>query len=701
MTIVRSIGIAVGLVALSLLRADTACLGEDGYEFWLRYRPVADVGLLARYRAICRSVVLTESTPILESATHELLRGLAMLLEQKVATGNEVVRDGTILLGTGASKLVRDTVPASDLRELGPEGYVIRSGSVGGKPCTVIAGGGESGVLYGAFHLLRLLQTWQPVDHLQVRERPSNPLRLVNHWDTPFGGPPKREYQLPSVFDWERLPQVDARLRDYGRMLASVGINGCVPNSPGGGSGGCRLLQTANVGKVAALATALRAYGVRLYLSASFASPVLVGGLQSADPLDPAVAGWWADKADELYRQIPDLGGFLVKADSEGAPGPAEYHRSAADGANMLARALATHGGVVIWRAFVYGRKDLNPDRAAQAYEVFKPLDGHFADNVILQIKNGPLDFQVREPVSPLLGAMPKTNQVLELQIKQEYTGRVTHLCYLVPQWKEVLEFDTKAAGDGAAVKRIINGAVFGHRRCGIAGVSNIGADRNWTRHYLAQANMHGFGRLAWNPDLSAEQIADEWVTMSFGHDPTVVRTVSHMLLGSWRTYENYTSPLGVGVMAQAGNHYEPAPQSRVRYHRADTSGVGFDRTVQTGSGYTTQYAAPVGSMYEDLETCPDELVLFFHHVPYTHRLKSGKTVIQHIYDTHFEGVEQVEAMRDAWAVLRGTIDEERHEHVLERLDAQLEHARRWRDEITGYFFGLSGIADEEGRLGR
>jgi alpha-glucuronidase len=421
----------------------------------------------------------------------------------------------------------------------------------------------------------------------------------------------------------------------------------------------------------------------------------MISGISDADPANSRVRLWWSDKVKEIYSEIPDFGGFLVKADSEGEPGPMKYGRTHAEGANLIASALEPFGGLLIWRAFVYGQKDLSPDRASQAYQIFKPLDGKFSANAVVQIKNGPIDFQVREPVSPLFGAMPFTNQIIELQITQEYTGHDKHVCYLVPQWKEILDFETHARGPGSTVANIISGSVFGNKYSGIAGVSNIGADPNWTGHLLAQANFYGFGRLAWNPALETEQITDEWIKLTFGNGEKVYSVVKEILLTSLKTYEDYTSPLGVGLMCNGGNtghqgHFSPAPSSRVTYHRADRSGVGYDRTMKTGSGFTAQYNEPVRSMYESIETCPDELLLFFHHVPYSHRLRSGRTVIQHIIDTHTGGVEMVRKYYERWKTLDGLIDSERYMHVLERLRDQIGYAEVWRDSVNNYFLKLS-----------
>jgi alpha-glucuronidase len=530
-------------------------------------------------------------------------------------------------------------------------------------------------------------------------DEPAIELRMADQWDNPSGDV-ERGYAGPSIFHWDRLPALDERYTDYARMLASVGINGIVLNNVNtakNGLTGWKLITAEYLPKMAALAGVFRHYGIRVYASVNFASPMLISSLKTADPLDPSVQRWWQAQAREIYAHIPDFGGVLVKADSEGEPGPFTYQRTQGDGTNMLAGAFEPLGGLVIWRAFVYGQQR-NPDRVMQGYEIFQPLDGKFASNVTIQVKNGPLDFQVREPVSPLFGAMPKTNQMLELQVTQEYTGQATHLAYLVPQWKQILSFDTYAQGRNSSVSAIVGGRLFGNRHSGIAGVMNIGSDRNWTGHLLAQANTYGYGRLAWSPNLSSEAITHEWVQMTFGSDPQVVDTISNILLRSWKAYEDYTSPLGLGFLCN-NEHSRPDPELRQKLHQADAKGVGYDRTLSTGSGFTGQYHSPWKETYDSLSTCPEELLLWFHHVPYLYRLKSGKTVIQYIYDSHFDGVNEVRSFQAEWSKLQGRIDQERYSQVMERLQAQLAAAIEWRDAINRYFFELSGIPDDKGRI--
>ncbi|MGW1344147.1 alpha-glucuronidase family glycosyl hydrolase [Kribbella sp. NPDC002412] len=659
------------VLAGSLLDPLTASAGglpdEDGHELWLRYRKVGP-GRLHEYRRTLTHVV----APQRDTAVSELVQGLSALTSRTVSHHTRPQHDGAVIIGTpDTSPYVAKFVD----KRLGPEGYVIRTHN----NAIVIASEGQRGVLYGAFHLLRLLQTQRRITHLDIHERPANTLRLVNHWDN-LDRSVERGYAGDSIFQWDALPNTGPRDLAYARTLASVGINGTVVNNVNANPA---FLSTDMLTKLQGLAAVLREWGVSLYLSANFACPIVLGGLPTADPFDALVQQWWRDKAREIYDLIPDLGGFLVKADSEGQPGPISYGRTHADGANLLADAVRPYGGIVMWRAFIH---DFDPTTwASKAYKTFQPLDGQFAANVVVQIKNGPIDFQVREPVHPLFGAMPRTRVMTELQITQEYTGQSTHLCYLVPQWKEVYDFDTHADGPGTTVARIVDGS---------AGVMNFGSDRNWTRHPLAAANTHGYARLAWNPALKAADVAEEWVRMTFGDDDRLVRTLTGMLLGSRKIYEDYTSPLGVGFMI-AGDHFTPSPDTNRPWNRADAEGTGFDRTVATGVGYTGHYHPPVAQQYESLADCPDELLLFLHHVPYGHRLHSGKTVIQHIYDTHWQGRDNAHRLRDLWRSLQPRIDRSRYATTLERFDQQAIQSTLWRDSIVSYYFEAGRVLDQ------
>lgn len=681
---------------------------EEAYEAWLRYPPL-DLNQAKEYASWCGEIVVSASRPsaVIANASEELVNGIGSMLGTTPRVGGSGSLPRFLWIAAGDLAELQGAVDTAELEELGEEGYVLKTVREPGRTYIAIAGRTDRGALYGAFHFLRLMQTGQSLEDLRVIERPAAKLRMINQWDN-MDGSIERGYAGRSIFYRQGKFVTDRkRIRDYARMMAAVGLNAIAINNVNVHETETNLITPELLPSVAAVADIFRDYGVRLYLSVNFASPMACGGLTTADPLDPEVRRFWADRAADAYRLIPDFGGFLVKADSEFRPGPFTYGRDHADGANMLAEALRPYGGILIWRCFVYNClqdwRDRKTDRARAAYDHFHPLDGKFADNVILQIKNGPMDFQVREPVSPLFGGLQHTNQVLELQITQEYTGQQKHLCFLVPQWKEVLDFDTCARGEGSTVSKAATGELFGRPLGGIAAVSNIGDDLNWTGHLLAQANYYGFGRLAWRPELTAEEIADEWARITFGHDPVVVTTICRMLLDSWTIYENYTSPLGVGWMVNPGHHYGPNVDGYEyskwgTYHYADCHGIGVDRTVKTGTGYTGQYHDRVAARFDAIESCPDELLLFFHHVPYTHVLKSGKTVIQHIYDTHFEGYEQARKLVDAWRGLQGKIDSDRYASVLSRLQEQSKHAEEWRDVVNTYFMRKSGIADEQGR---
>ena len=577
---------------------------------------------------------------------------------------------------------------------LKPDGYSLKMD--GGK--IVITGSNDRGVLYGAFALLRKVALSESLINLDQKSEPRVPVRWVNHWDN-LDGTIERGYGGRSIFWDNGTARADlTRVRDYGRMLASLGINGCSINNVNVNS---RILAADFLPEIVRIADTLRPWGVRTVLSVDFGSPQKVGGLDTFDPLDPKVIAWWKAKTDEIYRAVPDLGGFIIKADSEGRVGPSAYGRTHADAANVVARALKPHGGMIFYRGFVYDNKmdwrNLKNDRARAADDNFRSLDGRFDDNVVIQIKNGPIDFQVREPASPLFGTLAKTQQAIELQITQEYMGQARHMVFLVPMWKETLDFDLRVNNRVAPVKSRVKA---------IVGVSNVGLDENWFGNHLSQANLYGFGRLAWNPDLSARQIAEEWTKLTFGNDPQVVKAISDLQLTSWRTYENYTGPLGLQTLTDiVGNHYGVAVEASERngwgqWHRADEKGVGMDRSIATGTGFIGQYTPVVARMYESLQSCPDDLLLFMHHVPYSHVLHSGKTVIQYIYDSHYEGAEAVEGYVRDWKTLEGRVDDRRYQEVLGQLEYQAGQAEVWRDAVSNWFLKASGIPDAKGRVG-
>ena len=677
---------------------------ETGADAWLRYSALSPQTAKS-YEHLPDKIAVLGDSLVLKTAQEELAIGVSRMLGRTFAPSSEV-NGKTIVLGTLGK--FHAIAPALHVPEaLGPDGYWITTARIRGSECLIVAGSTDRGVLYGAFALLSKIARSKSLAKFNEVQQPYAPVRWVNQWDN-LDGRIERGYGGPSIFFANGKVRDDlTRAGQYARLLASIGIDGCTINNVNAAPG---VLEDDFISQVRRIADVFRPWGVQLSMSVDLSSPKVMGGLDTFDPLDPRVADWWRKKVDEIYRQIPDFGGFVVKADSEGRLGPSTYGRTPADAANVIARALKPHGGVVFYRAFVYNHHldwhDLKNDRAKAAYDNFHPLDGAFDDNVIIQIKNGPIDFQVREPASPLFAGLHRTNEAIELQITQEYTGQQRQLCFLVPMWKEVLDFDMRIDGKSTPVKDLVSGRVFHRPVAGFAGVANVGMDANWLGSPLAMANLYGFGRLAWDPNLSSETIADEWTRLTFGSDPLVVKTISQLQLNSWHVYENYTGPLGAGTLTNiTGNHYDPGPESSEengwgQWHRADHQGIGMDRTVATGTGYIGQYSSEVQNLYESLANCPDNLLLFFHHVPYTYALHSGKSVIQHVYDSHYEGAEQAQNFVAQWAAVQGHIDDERYRDILARFEYQASEAIVWRDAICNWIYRLSGIPDRKGRVG-
>ena len=624
---------------LSLL---TCCclpvLAEDGHRLWLRYDTLNATTVNVIVPPTVRGAHEDVATPTIELAKRELQLFSAC---------------GNITLKTDLS------LPDNEGYEIDFDGsaYVIRAHR-------------DIGLLYGAYDVLR-----QEHLGLVVEPRKENPkfgLRLLNHWDN-LDGSIERGYAGESIFEWFHL---DRRLiEEYARANASIGINGSVLNNVNASP---KILTKPYLKEIQTIADILRPYGIKVYLSINFATPMALGDTETADPLVPEVTAWWQKKADEIYDLIPDFGGFLVKANSEGQPGPGDYHRTHAEGANMLARALRPHGGIVMWRCFVYGANHQGEDRVMQAVSEFKPLDGMFLDNVILQTKNGPLDFQPREPYSPIFDQIKLTPNMVELQITQEYLGQSKHLVYLAPMWQEFFGFVQPAALKG------------------IAGVANIGKDRNWCGHHFSQANWYAFGRLAWNPQLSSQAIADEWLTLTFTDDQAFVGPLLEAMMQSREACVNYMMPLGLHHIFKFDHHMGPEPDGfkaeypiewcPIYYHKADAQGVGFDRTTTTGTGATAQYRESLARIYNKVETCPEELLLWFHHVPWTHRMKSGRTLWEELQVKYNEGVSFVEKMAAQWQLMKPYVDDQRWREVDERLQFQVKDAREWCDVCTTYF---------------
>ena len=700
----KKIAFAGLFVCAAVLATGFAASGQTADQAWLKYRGHGDRWIIPlKVRALGKGSLET-------SAAQELQRGITSLSNASVLWRGSAFQGETIV---GTVEEVRQAFPDLPVpHDLKPEGYWLywigSAGDLNNSAATtrlIVAGADDRGVLYGAFALLRQIAAGPALYGVNVKQAPAMPIRWVDQWDNP-DGTITRGYGGRSIFFEGGNVRADlTQVSEYARLLASVGINGCDINNVNAAP---ELLDAEHLKQIARVADAMRPWGVRLALSVALASPEKLGGLKTADPLDPAVKAWWATKADEIYKLIPDFAGFTVKADSEGEVGPSNYGRSPADAANLLAAALVPHGGVVLYRAFVYNNhldwRDPKADRARAAYDIFHPLDGKFLPNVIVQTKEGPIDFQTREPVSPLFAGLRETSQAMELQVTQEYLGQQKHLVYIAPMWKQVLDFDLRADGGSTPVKETVEGRSFKRPLGGMVGVACLG--REWLGSPMAMANLYAFGRLAWNPDLTPEQIADEWIRQTIGIDPVVVSTVEKMLMQSWPTYEHYTGFLGSQTLTDiTGSHYGPNIEASERngwgqWHFDDGKGIGMDRTVATGTGYVGQYSPEVARIYESLDSTPDTLLLFFHHVPYTYKLHSGETVIQYVYDVHYKGAEEAAGLGKEWATLKGRVDAALYDDVRARLEYQAGHAIVWRDAIVQYFLKQSGIPDDKERAG-
>jgi alpha-glucuronidase len=672
--------------AVFVLCFATIAHAESGYDLWLRYTPVE-----AQYKDQYRVTRLDAPapSPTLRAAVAELNRGLTGMLG--VMPDNRAETDGALFAGTPASSPAIAAMKLP-LASLGTEGYLIRNVTRESRKAVVIAANSDIGVLYGVFAYLRMIQSRQPIT--DIMSAPKTQLRILNHWDN-LDGTVERGYAGQSIWNWHTLPgYIDPRYIDYARANASIGINGAVLNNVNAKAAS---LSPEYIEKTAAIADVLRPYGIRVYLSVRWSAPVEISHLKTADPLDPAVKDWWKAKADEIYRAIPDFGGFLVKANSEGEPGPQDYHRTHADGANMIADVLKPHHGVVMWRAFVYAN-DPKIDRANTAYNEFVPLDGQFRDNVVLQVKNGPLDFQPREPFSPLFGAMPKTSLMMEFQITKEYLGQQTHLAYLGPLYEEALQSDTYEHGKGSTVAKIIDGSLDHHAISGIAGVANVGNDADWSGSIFNQANWYVFGRMAWDPEISARAVAQEWTQQTFTADPAFVMRVVDMMMGSRDAVVDYMTPLGLELIMAHSHHMGPGPWDVIGpredwkapyYHRADAVGIGFDRTT-TGSNNAGQYKSPAKEAFEDIAKTPEDYLLYFHHVPWDYKTRSGRTLWNELIARYQRGVDKVAAMQATWAAQKSRVDAQRFDKTAAFLAIQHREAIWWRDACLAYFAQFS-----------
>lgn len=684
-------------VLLILLFCNLNIKAENGYELWLRYLPVDNKILLNSYRQQITAIYTAGSSATMHIVKNELTQGLNGLLQTPVSHITHINRNGIIIAGTPQSiPLINNAGIATQLNQAGNEGFIIVTRTINGKKYTIITGNTDIAVLYGSFHFLKLLQTQQNIQQLNIVSVPKIKLRTLNHWDN-LDRTVERGYAGFSLWNWHTLPgYIDPRYIDYARANASIGINAVVLTNV---NANATILTPEYIEKVKALANVFRPYGIKVFLTARFSAPIELGKLKTADPLDTGVKNWWLQKTKEIYSYIPDFGGFLVKANSEGQPGPQDYKRSHADGANMLAEAVAPYNGIIMWRAFVYSAE--NPvDRHKQAYDEFVPLDGKFKPNVMVQVKNGAIDFMPREPFHPLFGATPKTPLMMEFQVTQEYLGQATNLAYLAPMYKECLQSDTWHKGKGSTVAKVVDGTLYNHQLSGMAGVANIGNDINWCGHPFAQANWYALGRLAWDHTLSSEQIAEEWLRMTYNNNPAFVTKAKNMMMESREIVVQYSNPIGLHHIMGTSHHYGPAPWvnelsrpewNPVYYHKADANGIGFNRTA-SGSKALAQYHPNAQKLWEDVNTCEEKNLLWFHHVPWNFKVKSGRSLWEELCYQYYTGADRIQQMQQTWSSLQPYVDPYRFQQTAQLLQIQHNEAIWWRNACLLYFQTYSNL---------
>ncbi|KAK0392267.1 hypothetical protein NLU13_1763 [Sarocladium strictum] len=689
---------------------------ETGLDAWLRYAPLSET-LRSQHKQLSHIVALSDgSADPVSVAGQELQEGIRKILGHSLTVSSRhdgASSDSAIVVGT-VSAFQKSGLSAAvqSLPALEEDGFWLDSGDGNGAH---IVGQNERGALYGAFEYLSLLAQGK-LASATVRKayNPGASIRYVNQWDNldencPHGSI-ERGYGGKSIFFRDGFVLEDlSRVRQYARLLASIRINGCIVNNVNSSH---ELFNETNLEGLGRIADAMRPYGVRIGVSLFFDTPRGLAGLPTSDPLDPAVVKFWEDLTAKLYKRIPDMLGYTIKANSEGQPGPLTYGRTLAEGANMFARALKPHGdGIVMYRAFVYNHHldeaDLKNDRANAAVEYFAHLDGEFEDNVIIQIKFGPIDFQIREPPSPLFAHLRKTPVICEFMVCQEYLGQQSHYVYMAPEWETILGFDMRIDGKQSLVRDIAGGKVHGWKRSGYAAVTNVGDDSTWLGHHLSMSNLYAYGRLCWDATEPAQDILLDWIRLTFSaENSTVIDTIRDIGMESWPTYEAYSGNLGIQTLCDIlYTHYGPSPGSQDgngwgQWTRADDKALGMDRTAATGTGNAAQYPPEVAARFENIETTPDDLLLWFHHVPYTHKLKSGKTVIQHFYDAHYDGSQNAQTFPKRWASLKGLIDDARWEHVAFKLAYQAGHSLVWRDSVNNFYLAKCGIPDEKNRVG-
>ena len=663
----------------------TAQITKD-YDLWLQYQKSSVAN------GIFKNIALNAKNETDKAIQNELKTASERMFQYSPTFSNS--ENATLIIRKTSELEPTQKKIIDKANALNDEGFAIETIQNKGKKTVLITAKNSLGLLYGTFRLLRELQINPSKKDFSIADEPKLKVRMLNHWDN-LDGTVERGYAGSSIWNWQKLPDfIDKKYIDYARANASVGINGVALINV---NSNALILTPQYLEKVSALAKAFRPYGIKVYLTARFSAPIEIGGLKTADPLNQEVQQWWNNKVNEIYKFIPDFGGFLVKANSEGQPGPQNYGRNHVDGANMMAKALKPHQGIVMWRAFVYSETD-SSDRAKQAYSEFVPYDGKFEDNVLVQVKNGAIDFQPREPFHPMFGAMPKSKLMMEYQITQEYLGFSTHLVFLPKLYEEVLESDTYKQGKGSTVARIIEGKP--NELSGMAGVANIGSDLNWTGHPFGQSNWYGFGRLAWNPELNSEKIAEEWLQQTFSKDSNFVKTISKIMLQSRESVVKYMTPFGLHHIMATNHHYGPGPWvndlarpewNPVYYHKADKNGIGFDRTA-TGSNALAQYSPEIAQYYGDLKTCPEEYLLWFHHLPWDYKMKNGKILWDNLGIKYQEGVNEVKNMITTWESAKPYVDAERYQEVAQLLNIQLKEAIWWKDACMTYFQTFSNL---------
>ncbi|KAI1377968.1 glycoside hydrolase family 67 protein [Hypoxylon crocopeplum] len=675
---------------------------EDGLNAWLRYaRLPSDVVEQASVPSNIIALNTNQSSPVY-TAGQELQKGISGILGKALNVTHVASEIPSVVVGTVAA--FNESGILIETPELEEDGFWLST-----KGDTVeIVGQNERGALYGAFEYLSMLAQANFTE-VAYATNPSAAIRWINQWDNMDGTIERGYAGLSIFFKSNAIVSNVTRVAEYARILASIRVNGIIINNV---NANAMILSDANMAGLARVADAMRPWGVKVGISLNFASPQSFGGLRTFDPLDQSVITWWTGITNKLYQHVPDMAGFLVKANSEGQPGPLTYGRTLSDGANLFAKAAKPHGGIVMFRAFVYDNQHLNEanwkdDRANAAVDFFRDLDGQFDDNVVVQVKYGPIDFQVREPPSPLFAHLKQTASAIELQVTQEYLGQQCHLVYLPPLWKTILDFDLRVDGEKSVIgPDILSGKRFGKKGLtGYAAVVNVGLNSTWLGTHLSMSNLYAYGRLAWDPTANEVEILEDWTRLTFGLDDMVRETITSMSMQSWPAYENYTGNLGIQTLTDiTGPHYGPNPQSMDnnpwgQWTRADAYSIGMDRTVKNGTGYAGQYPTEIAAAFEDIATTPDDLLLWFHHVPYTHVLKNGKTVIQHFYDAHYAGAETAATFPQQWSKLQGLVDEQRYNETQFRLTYQAGHAIVWRDSINQFYNSISKIADAQGRV--